>query len=155
MAAPPLATSATQAQALAYLNATYGGYKYSNTAKTPYQGMTAAQIYAQVAAQNPGASPYNIAVATADLLLSSGVASTIGAAANTAGQVVGDTATGVASASYLPGLTSLLGALTDKNLWVRAAKVIIGGALVLIGLAHMTGADNAVAVAARKAPLPV
>lgn len=45
--------------------------------------------------------------------------------------------------------------LTSPNLWIRIAKVIIGGALVLIGLAHMTGAENAAANVARKVPLPI
>jgi hypothetical protein len=45
--------------------------------------------------------------------------------------------------------------LADKNLWIRAAKILVGGVLVIVGLAHMTGADNAVASAARKVPLPI
>lgn len=58
----------------------------------------------------------------------------------------------------IPGLTQVgdfFGALTEKNLWIRAAKIVVGAVLIIIGLAHMTGADNAVAAAARKAPLPV
>lgn len=159
MAAATLPANATQAQALAYLNATYGSYKYSNTAKTPYQGMTAAQIYAYIAKQNPKATPYNVAVASADVILSSGVGATVGAAANTAGTALGGVATGVETASLLPswadGLTNLLGALANKNTWIRVAKVIVGGVLLIVGLVHITGADNAVATAARKVPLPV
>lgn len=60
--------------------------------------------------------------------------------------------------SWLSGLgsfASFLNALASKNLWIRVAKVMVGGALLVIGLAHITGADNAVATIARKAPLPV
>jgi len=46
-------------------------------------------------------------------------------------------------------------ALGEANTWIRIVKVIIGGALVLIGVAHMSGAENAVASAARRVPLPI
>lgn len=159
MAAPAsLPANASQAQALAYLQANFKNV-YHNTAKTPYEGKNASQIYAYLSARNPGASPHDLAVATADLLLSSAVGSTVGAAASTAGAAVGDAAAGISQASFLPswadGLAGLLSALTARNLWIRAAKVVIGGALVLVAFAHMTGADNAIAATARKAPLPV
>jgi hypothetical protein len=155
MAAPTLAANATEAQALAYLNAEYGSYKYTNTAKTAYQGKTAAQIYAYLKAQNPAAAPYSLAVASADLIVSSEVGQGVAAGVSTGTSALGDTATGVATANYGFALSSLLAALTSKNLWVRVGKVVIGGALVIIGLAHMTGASGAVATIARKAPLPV
>jgi hypothetical protein len=46
-------------------------------------------------------------------------------------------------------------ALGEVNTWIRAGKVVIGGLLLIIGLVHITGADNAIATAARKVPLPV
>lgn len=47
-------------------------------------------------------------------------------------------------------------ALTSANTWIRVAKVVVGGLLLIIGLVHITGAtDNPVAAAARKVPLPV
>lgn len=55
----------------------------------------------------------------------------------------------------LAAIGDFLARLADASTWVRVAKVVVGGALLLIGLAHITGADNAVAAAARKAPLPV
>jgi hypothetical protein len=45
--------------------------------------------------------------------------------------------------------------LGEANTWIRAGKVIIGGLLLVVGLVHITGADNAIASAARKVPLPV
>lgn len=55
----------------------------------------------------------------------------------------------------LAGVYQVVTNLGNPNTWVRVAKVIVGGALLLIGLAHMTGADNAVASAARKVPVPI
>lgn len=73
-----------------------------------------------------------------------------------ASNAVSQEATG--SATGLAGLQQIgdaFGALTSKNLWIRAAKILLGGALLLIGVAHMTGASGAAATAARKVPLPV
>ncbi len=50
---------------------------------------------------------------------------------------------------------NFFGALGNPNTWIRVSKVIIGGLLLVVGLVHITGADNAVASAARKVPLPV
>lgn len=58
----------------------------------------------------------------------------------------------------IPGLVQIgdfFGALTSANTWIRAAKVIVGGTLLIIGIAHMTGSDQAVAQVARKVPLPI
>lgn len=45
--------------------------------------------------------------------------------------------------------------LTQGNTWIRIAKVLVGGVLVLVGLSHISGADNAVANTARKVPVIV
>ena len=50
---------------------------------------------------------------------------------------------------------SFFSALGQSNTWIRVAKVVIGGVLLIVGLVHITGADNAVATYARKVPLPV
>jgi len=60
--------------------------------------------------------------------------------------------------SALSGLAAIgdfFARLGDPNTWIRVAKVIAGGTLLIVGLAHMSGADNAIATVARKAPLPV
>jgi len=60
--------------------------------------------------------------------------------------------------NVIPGLAQIgdfFGALTQSSTWIRVAKVIVGGVLLIIGLAHMTGAGNAIAAVARKVPLPV
>lgn len=54
----------------------------------------------------------------------------------------------------IPGIsnvTDFLGGLTSANLWIRVAKGIIGGALILLGAAKLTGIDNKIAKTALKA----
>lgn len=57
----------------------------------------------------------------------------------------------------LSSLDSFLAALTSQTLWIRVAKVVIGGALLIVGVAKLTGADKAVggvvATAVKAAPL--
>jgi len=48
-----------------------------------------------------------------------------------------------------------VGSISGTNLVIRAVKIIIGGVLLIIGLVHITGADNAVASIARKVPVPI
>jgi hypothetical protein len=61
-------------------------------------------------------------------------------------------------ANPIPGLTQIgdfFAALTQANTWIRVAKVLGGGLLLVIGIAHITGAGNAVAQTARKVPVPI
>ena len=60
----------------------------------------------------------------------------------------------VGSLGNLAGFLGV-GSISGTNLVIRAAKVIIGGLLLIIGLVHITGADNAVASIARKVPVPI
>src|ERR1700722_14753379 len=63
-----------------------------------------------------------------------------------------DAATGQPqSANSAAALTGFISSLENSGTWVRVAKVVIGGALVIIGLARMTGADGAVGSAAKRA----
>ena len=57
--------------------------------------------------------------------------------------------------SGLAAVGDFLVRLGDPNTWIRVAKIIIGGTLLIVGLAHMSGADNALASVARKVPVPV
>lgn len=49
----------------------------------------------------------------------------------------------------LKSIGDFFGRLTEASTWIRIGKVLVGGALLLIGLAHITGADNQIANAAR------
>ncbi|HEX5494521.1 MAG TPA: hypothetical protein VFX70_08130, partial [Mycobacteriales bacterium] len=65
---------------------------------------------------------------------------------------------GLTPANPIPGLAQVgdfFAALTQANTWIRVAKVLGGGLLLVIGIAHITGAGNAVATAARKVPVPI
>ena len=153
---PTLAANATDAQALAYLSAFWGTKKFTSPGKSPYNGKTAAQIYAYIKQQHPtGYTPYQYAQAAQDVMLSAAVGQAIGEGVKTGATAIGDTQTGVQTANYGFTLSSFLSALTASATWVRVAKVIVGGGLVLIGVAHMTGASDAVSTAARRVPLPV
>lgn len=59
----------------------------------------------------------------------------------------------IPGASDVVAVTSFLGDLTSANLWVRVAKVIIGGVLIIVGAANLVGADKVVHKAAKAAPL--
>jgi hypothetical protein len=103
----------------------------------------------------PGSDTYTQAAADAKKEFPSGSAPT-GGQVQGLKQVPGGAAK--AAANAIPGLgsgiqsvTDFLKGLTAANLWIRVAKVAVGGALVLIGLAHITGADSIV----RKLPVPI
>jgi hypothetical protein len=81
----------------------------------------------------------------------------IAAVATGTGKVTAEAAK--AATTALNPFSSVLGflqGLTSAALWTRVAKVVIGGALLLIGAAKLTGIDKQVAVlgkAVAKAPL--
>ena len=91
-----------------------------------------------------------------------GLGAAVVTAAEADGKVTGAAAS--ASVSVLDGLgswetslTGLLGDLTSASLWVRVAKVVVGGTLLIVGVAKLTGADKAVGgalgTAVKAAPL--
>jgi hypothetical protein len=59
--------------------------------------------------------------------------------------------------SWEQALQQFLSELSSANLWIRVAKVAIGGTILLVGLAKLTGADQAIggvaATAVKVAPL--
>jgi hypothetical protein len=63
-----------------------------------------------------------------------------------------DAATGQPqSSNSAAGLTAFLGELSDSGTWIRVAKVIIGGVLVIVGLAKLTGVGSEAATVATAA----
>lgn len=103
----------------------------------------------------PGSDSYTQAAADAKKEFPSGSAPT-GGQVQGLKQVPGGAATAAGNAipgvgSGIQSVTDFLKGLTQQSLWVRVAKVAVGGVLVLIGLAHLTGADSVV----RKLPIPV
>lgn len=56
-----------------------------------------------------------------------------------------------AAKKTIPDLASFLAMLTDRNLWIRVVKIIAGGAILLVGLAKLTGMDKTAGSIASKA----
>lgn len=71
-----------------------------------------------------------------------------GAVKQEAGAGNGPVSKGAAAISSAEGLESALG---NATLWIRVAKVAVGGAILLVGLAKLTGADKAIGGVASKA----
>lgn len=55
----------------------------------------------------------------------------------------------------LEAIGRFFASLSKGNTWIRITKVLIGGVLLVTGIVHITGAQGAVATAARKVPLPI
>lgn len=58
-----------------------------------------------------------------------------------------------AAKSALDATKDIWATLSSENLWIRVAKIVIGGTLVIIGVSKMTGISNAVTQVAEKVPL--
>lgn len=159
MAAAPVGQGYTAAQWEAWFAANISASMptYTGTAKagtTALKGRTWPNVFAAILASekkgNDAAAAATLALATEQDIVT-GTGQVVGDAVNQTGA----TEKGLA-VSFAPGsVAGFLSAVESRNLWIRVAKIAIGGALVLIGIAHMTGADNAAAAAARKVPIPV
>lgn len=129
----------------------------NDAALKPYQGDTALKMYKALAKAYPKATPLERGASVYQTWLVDGVGQTIQSVVNAEGNAAGDTAKGIETASILPGwadpLASFLGALDSANTWIRVAKVIVGGALVIVGLAKLTGVGGIAAKAVKAAPL--
>lgn len=164
-ASPPAGKGLTAAQWEAWFtaNANPANPKYTGSAKagtTALAGKTWAQVYAAVYAwgqtQTPKATPDQAAGATQALAAEEALAVAAGTAATQAGGLTADFTQALpAAASWAAGLTGFLAALTSANTWIRVSKAVVGGVLLIVGLVHITGAEGAVASAAKKVPLPV
>lgn len=166
MAAPalPIGKGYTAAQWEAWLNANVKGTVASSVTYqgTQLKGKTWGQVYQVIYAYGLTkgvTAPDDAAAATEEYIVLDSIGADTASLAQGVANATSDTATGVSTASYVPswasGLTSLLGALTSANLWIRVAKVIVGGTLLIVGLVHITGAGGAAADIARKVPVPI
>lgn len=74
-----------------------------------------------------------------------------------------DVSQGNSQSNLTPGITNPLDflgevgdfahRLTEANTWIRIGYVLAGVALIITGVAHLSGADNALMNAARKVPI--
>lgn len=119
-------------------------------------------LYAAGQKQTPQLTPDQVAEAEIVLIQTQAVADGIGATVQFTGTTVVDAGkAGAGTAAQLgkdiPGLnaitsvTGFLSALGDLNLWIRVAKVVAGGIILIVGLAKLTGADKAIGGVAAKA----
>lgn len=70
----------------------------------------------------------------------------------TTGDATASTAVGSTTAA-LGDIANFFGDFTQANTWIRVAKVVTGALLIIVGAAHLTGADKAAGKAAKVAPL--
>lgn len=54
--------------------------------------------------------------------------------------------------SGLAAIGDFFSRLTESSTWIRAAKILVGGAILLIGIAHVTGMEGKIGDLARKVP---
>jgi hypothetical protein len=155
--------SLTTAQQNAFWVKTFDGYPGSVTAAwvatnpslKPYQGLSAVGLFQKLGTVYPTSSPQQRGSTVYQVWLGAGTAQAVGDIIGATGTAVGAVATGVATGlpSWEGAIGTFLGDFTSASLWIRAAKVIIGGALLLVGVAKLTGAGGVAAKAVRLAPL--
>ena len=97
----------------------------------PFTTLAAVQAYLKVGAQNAGTQIPGVSITPGG---------------------------GVTASNPLSGIDAIgafFSTLGQANTWIRVAKVVVGGVLLIVGIVHITGADNAVAAIARKVPVPI
>lgn len=171
---PPPAGVATRSAQVSYYAQVLGALPgtYSGNQKA-YDGLTWSALYEKLAAAQPTADPKTLADTVLGIYDTQVVAGNVGASAAGAistGTSIAKGANAAANQNFglpqVPQVTDPLAflgeigdfftRLTQLNTWIRIGKILLGGALVLIGLAHMTGAENKVMDAARNVKvLPV
>lgn len=141
--------------------AAYGGtvtaaWVKQDAALAPYAGKTALQMYQALKTAFPSATPLQRGSTVFQTWLGQGASSALAQVVGAEATAIGDTATGIQTASILPswadGLASLLGDLTSKALWIRVAEGLLGLLLIAVGVAHMTHAVPIATAIAGKVP---
>lgn len=112
-------------------------------------------LYAAGQKQNPKLTPDQVAQAEIELAQIQAVADGIGSTVQYTGTFANDSGkAGAATGAWLGHFSSVLdflNALGSANLWIRVAKVIGGGVILVVGLLKLTGADQHAGGIARKA----
>jgi hypothetical protein len=151
----------------AFFTSYFGTFKGTVTAAwvkndsglSPYLGETALGMYQKLKTAYPNATPLQRGSTVYQAWLVNGAGSTIQKIVGASGDALGDVKTGIETTSFLPswadGLAGFLADITSQNLWIRVAKIVIGGTLIIVGISKMSGASNVVTQIAEKAPVPV
>ena len=149
------------AQFAAQLNAKYPGKRINDPA---YPGADVGEQWlGYYNAHSGSASLATLEQAFADIIgledLKGGLTATGTAVGTAQDQVITGAAKGaIQITSWEQGLEAIgafFASLGQANTWIRIVKVLAGGVLLITGIAHITGAQNAVTNIARKVPLPV
>ena len=122
---------------------------------SPYEGDTALQMYQALKTAYPTATPLQRGSTVYKAWLTNGIGSTVQKITGAATTALGATATGIQTASILPGwtnpLTTLLSNLANANTWVRVGEVVLGLILLAVGAARLTHAPNLISTAVKAA----
>ena len=118
-------------------------------------GESAVGMYDALASKYPSASPQQRGSTVYQVWLGAGTAQAVGDIIGATGASVGAVATGVATGipSWEGAIGTFLGDLSSASTWIRVAKVLVGGAMLLVGIAKLTGAPGIAAKAVKIAPL--
>jgi len=169
MAAPAISFSAlekmTEAEQDASLTKIFGTFTgtvtaawvKNNASLAPYEGDSALSMYEALKTAYPDATPLQRGSTVYQTWLVDGIGSAVGQVIGASGAAVGDVATGVETAQIVPswstGLAQFLADIGSRNLWLRVGKVVVGVALIIIGVAQLTHATNIAKTAVKGAVL--
>lgn len=136
-----------------------------------YKGLTWSALFTRLANQNPTADLIQLGDAVLGVEAAQKFGQSIGAVDTQLGKFVidtgqaarkvGDTPIGHAAGAVdntvsaaeaaIKSVPDFLQGLTSANLWIRVAKITIGGVILIVGLMKLTGTDKAVGGFAAKA----
>jgi len=73
--------------------------------------------------------------------------------AEAAGLAAGGTSDLTNPLQFLGDIANIFGDLTEASTWIRFAKIVVGGTLIIVGVAHLSGAEKAAKDIASKVPI--
>jgi hypothetical protein len=129
---------------------------YAQELDAKYPGRGVGTAFLDFAAAHPALSPQQDASAFALEIGIKGLAAAVSDAVAGTGQAVGQIATGsekgagnVAKAlSWTDALGNFLNFITGRTGWIRIGEAVIGVALIIVGVDHLTSSTSAVGKAA-------
>lgn len=134
--------------AQAYARATWGGsttYKVlgvGDSLPSELEDIFANATHSEVVINGPYATQADAETALATGVAGAGTSTTTSSGTDVQGPSIG---------SWEKAIEDLVSDIQDKDTWIRVAKIIVGGVLLIIGLAQLTGASKI----AEHVPIPV
>lgn len=160
----PTPTGAAPTGAGSFVSLNDQSESYYQAIFTQHWGAAAGKAYAAYNAANPSNTPYTNAKLFEASVFAQGLAKAIAQAGGVVAQVPGAAAKGAANAvstltSPLSGIAAIgdfFQRLTQASTWIRAAEVLLGLGLIIVGLAELakgTSVGRAAAKAGKAAAL--